>query len=183
MWGQKHSRAFYALIAKRVPVDMIYEALSEARQEGKSKAKLYTKIIKDKAKKYLDKYLKRTTEDEEAIVISEVERKEIENELIKEKDEFEKRKRVLDPPFLTEEETRVENDYEWYRVILHRIRNKKATETDIKEKNRIESEYGEEMKEYAKKLEPELIREEREELNEEMIRIANQELLNEQNTV
>ena len=46
--GDEHSRAFYALVAKYVPVDLIYQALSEARQEGKVKRKLYTKIILDK---------------------------------------------------------------------------------------------------------------------------------------
>ena len=53
-----HSKNFYSLIAKVVPDDIIFECLSEAKQEGNPPRKLYTKLIKEKAKKYLEKYIK-----------------------------------------------------------------------------------------------------------------------------
>lgn len=56
--GDEHSKAFYTLIARHVPVDLIYQALSEAKQEGKIKAKLYTKRILEIGKKYLEPFLK-----------------------------------------------------------------------------------------------------------------------------
>jgi hypothetical protein len=52
--GDKHSSDFYTLVAKVVPDDIIYECLSEAKQEGKEPKKLYTKLIRERAKKYLD---------------------------------------------------------------------------------------------------------------------------------
>ena len=61
--GDKHSSDFYLLVAKVVPDDIIYECLSEAKQEGKEPRKLYTKIVKEKAKKYLDPILNKNKPD------------------------------------------------------------------------------------------------------------------------
>lgn len=58
--GDEHSKPFYSIIAKNVPVELIYQALSEAKQEGKVKAKLYTKRILEIGAKYLEPYLKKT---------------------------------------------------------------------------------------------------------------------------
>ena len=92
--GDQHSKAFYTLVAKYVPIDMIFRALSEARQEGKVKSKLYTKIILERGKKYLDPYLKKARQKEDSIELPEDEKKQIEIELIKEKEKFEIRKTV-----------------------------------------------------------------------------------------
>jgi hypothetical protein len=91
--GDEHSRAFYALVAKYVPVDLIYQSLSEARQEGKVKRKLYTKIILERAKKYLEPYLKSTKQKDGSFEISDDEKRRIEFELMKEKSDFESRRR------------------------------------------------------------------------------------------
>jgi len=61
--GDEHSKPFYTIIAKTVPVDLIYQALSEAKQEGKVKAKLYTKRIQELGAKYLEPYLKKKIEN------------------------------------------------------------------------------------------------------------------------
>lgn len=61
--GDKHSTDFYRLVAKVVPDDIIYECLSEAKQEGQDPKKLYTKLIKEKAKKYLDPILNKPKTD------------------------------------------------------------------------------------------------------------------------
>ena len=90
--GDEHSRAFYALVARHVPVDLIYQSLSEAKQEGKIKRKLYTKIILERAKNYLAPYLKSAKEKNGSIEISEEESRRIEIELLREKDMFENRK-------------------------------------------------------------------------------------------
>ena len=95
--GDEHSRAFYSLVAKYVPVDMIYVALSEAKQEGKVKRKLYTKIIMERGKDYLAPYLKNAKHSEEAVIIPDDEAKELRLELEKEKEEFEVRRQVLKP--------------------------------------------------------------------------------------
>jgi len=64
--GDSHSFKFYTLIAKFVPDEIIYECISEAKQEGKEPKKLYTKLIKEKGGKYLEPYLKpRSTETTE----------------------------------------------------------------------------------------------------------------------
>lgn len=52
--GDIHSKSFYTIIAKLVPDDIIFECLSEAKQEGKEPKKLYTKLMKEKGKKYLN---------------------------------------------------------------------------------------------------------------------------------
>jgi hypothetical protein len=95
--GDEHSRAFYSLVARYVPVDMIYVALSEAKQEGKVRRKLYTKIIMERGKSYLAPYLKNAKHSEESVIIPEDEAKRIKLELEKEKEEFEIRKKVLKP--------------------------------------------------------------------------------------
>jgi hypothetical protein len=56
--GDSHSINFYTLVAKFVPDEIIFECISEAKQEGKDKKKLYTKIIIERAYKYLEPYLK-----------------------------------------------------------------------------------------------------------------------------
>ncbi len=56
--GDSHSINFYTLVAKFVPDEIIFECISEAKQEGKDKKKLYTKIIMERAYKYLEPYLK-----------------------------------------------------------------------------------------------------------------------------
>jgi len=84
----EHSRAFYVLVAKYVPVDMIYQALSEARQEGKVKSKLYTKIILERAQKYLEPYLKKAKQKDGAVFISDDEANRINNELLIERERF-----------------------------------------------------------------------------------------------
>jgi hypothetical protein len=61
--GDKHSSDFYSLVARVVPDDIIYECLSEAKQEGKEPRKLYTKLIRERAKKYLDVILTRNKSD------------------------------------------------------------------------------------------------------------------------
>ena len=90
--GDEHSRAFYALVARHVPVELIYQALSEARQEGKIKRKLYTKRIQEIGSKYLAPYLKSVKEKNGSMVVSEEESKRINIGLLKEKEDFEKRK-------------------------------------------------------------------------------------------
>lgn len=55
--GDAHSKPFYALVAKYVPVDIIYQALSEAKQEGKFVAKLYTKRIQELGHVYLSPHM------------------------------------------------------------------------------------------------------------------------------
>ena len=55
--GDAHSKPFYALVAKYVPVDIIYQALSEAKQEGKFVAKLYTKRIQELGRVYLSPHM------------------------------------------------------------------------------------------------------------------------------
>jgi hypothetical protein len=92
--GDEHSRAFYSLVAKYVPVDMIYEALSEAKQEGKVKRKLYTKIIMERGKTYLAPYLKNAKHTEDSVIIPDEEAKRLKLELDKEKEEFEIRRQV-----------------------------------------------------------------------------------------
>jgi len=76
---------------------MIYVALSEAKQEGKVRRKLYTKIIMERGKSYLAPYLKNAKHSEESVIIPEDEAKRIKLELEKEKEEFEIRKKVLKP--------------------------------------------------------------------------------------
>ena len=71
---------------------MIYQALSEARQEGKVKRKLYTKIILERAREYLSPYLKSFKKENGEIDISEEENKKIKLELLKDKSDFEERK-------------------------------------------------------------------------------------------
>jgi uncharacterized protein (UPF0128 family) len=71
---------------------LIYQSLSEAKQEGKIKRKLYTKIILERAKNYLAPYLKSAKEKNGSIEISEEESRRIEIELLREKDMFENRK-------------------------------------------------------------------------------------------
>ncbi|MDD5672651.1 MAG: hypothetical protein PHC61_00685 [Chitinivibrionales bacterium] len=93
--GDEHSRAFYALVARYVPVDLIYQALSEAKQEGKVKRKLYTKIILEKGHKYLAPYLKNARKTEDAVIIPDEEAKRIKLELEKEKEDFEQHKKSL----------------------------------------------------------------------------------------
>lgn len=56
--GDRHSEDFYRLVAKKVPDDIIYECLSEAKQEGTSPKKLFTYLITNKAKRHLDPLLK-----------------------------------------------------------------------------------------------------------------------------
>jgi hypothetical protein len=90
--GDEHSRAFYTLVAKYVPVEIIYRALSEARQEGKVKRKLYTKIILERAKEYLEPYLKSSKEKDGVVVLSDGDKRKIEIELLKDQDDFENRK-------------------------------------------------------------------------------------------
>jgi hypothetical protein len=95
--GDEHSRAFYSLVARYVPVDMIYEALSEAKQEGKVKRKLYTKIIMERGKSYLAPHLKNAKHTEDSVIIPDEEAKRIKLELDKEKEEFEIRRQVFKP--------------------------------------------------------------------------------------
>jgi hypothetical protein len=95
--GDEHSRAFYSLVARYVPVDMIYEALSEAKQEGKVKRKLYTKIIMERGKSYLSPHLKNAKHTEDSVIIPDEEAKRIKLELEKEKEEFEIRRQVFKP--------------------------------------------------------------------------------------
>ena len=102
--GDEHSRAFYSLVAKYVPVDMIYVALSEAKQEGKVKRKLYTKIIMERAKNYLAPHLKNARHTDEAVIIPDDEAKKIKLELDKEKEEFELRQKKCNPEPLSLEE-------------------------------------------------------------------------------
>ena len=94
--GDKHSRGFYTLVAKYVPVDMIYQALSEAKQEGKVKRKLYTKIILERAKTFLDPHIKSAEQREDTVILPASDVKKLELELQKEKEEFESRKSILD---------------------------------------------------------------------------------------
>ena len=92
------------MVARYVPVDMIYEALSEAKQEGKVKRKLYTKIIMERGKSYLAPYLKNAKHTEEAVIIPDEEAKRIKLELDKEKEEFEEHQKKYMKQPLTEEE-------------------------------------------------------------------------------
>ena len=55
--GDKHSIRFYELVAREVPEEIIYRCLSEAKQEGKDPKKLFTKIIREQGRKYLEKFL------------------------------------------------------------------------------------------------------------------------------
>ncbi|MDD5673644.1 MAG: replication initiator protein A [Chitinivibrionales bacterium] len=111
--GDEHSRAFYTLVAKHVPVDMIYRALSEAKQEGKIKRKLYTKLIMERAKKYLDPYLKKSSKTDDSVELSEEEKKQINLDLLKEQEEFAKRiANHSEPEFTAEEIAELEKDNE-----------------------------------------------------------------------
>jgi hypothetical protein len=92
--GDPHSRAFYTLVAKYVPVNMIYQALSEARQEGKIKCKLYTKIILERAKTYLAPHLNNPNDPGS---IPEEKKKQIELERIRDKEVFSSRKAKFAP--------------------------------------------------------------------------------------
>jgi hypothetical protein len=92
--GDPHSRAFYALVAKYVPVDMIYQALSEAKQEGKVRCKLYTKIILDRAKAYLAPHLNNPNDPGS---ISEEKKKQIELERVRDREVFSSRKAKFAP--------------------------------------------------------------------------------------
>jgi len=111
--GDEHSRAFYALVARHVPVDMIYMALSEAKQEGKVKRKLYTKIIMERGKNYLAPFLKNAKHTDDTVIIPEAEAKKIKLELDKEKEEFEIRQKICNPePLSVEEMEKIELDRE-----------------------------------------------------------------------
>jgi len=78
--GDKHSVSFYTIVAKYVPIDLIYQCLSEAKQEGKVKRKLYTKLIKEKAREYLEPYVKYSSD--EKIEVNEEEAKKISYEIL-----------------------------------------------------------------------------------------------------
>jgi len=80
--GDTHSIPFYTIVAKYVPVELIYQCLSEAKQEGKIKRKLYTKIIKEKGKKYLNPYVKYDGTDSDITEVNSIEFDRINNELI-----------------------------------------------------------------------------------------------------
>jgi hypothetical protein len=81
--GDKHSIPFYTIVAKYVPIDLIYQCLSEAKQEGKIKRKLYTKLIKEKAKKYLYKYVKYNDKNPDLIEVNQEEAMNIKYEIEK----------------------------------------------------------------------------------------------------
>jgi hypothetical protein len=122
--GDEHSRAFYSLVAKYVPVDMIYVALSEAKQEGKVKRKLYTKIIMERAKNYLAPHLKNAKHTDEAVIIPDDEAKKIKLELDKEKEEFELRQKKCNPePLSLEEQEEINREaFEEQEALEKRIR-------------------------------------------------------------
>ena len=122
--GDEHSRAFYSLVAKHVPVDMIYVALSEAKQEGKVKRKLYTKIIMERAKNYLAPHLKNAKHTDEAVIIPDDEAKKIKLELDKEKEEFELRQKKCNPePLSLEEQEEINREaFEEQEALEKRIR-------------------------------------------------------------
>lgn len=84
--GDEHSRKFYTLVAKYVPDEIILQCLSEARQEGKHKEKLYTKRVLELGKEYLKPYL-RKSDDNEPIIKDFVE-KNIDIELDKDQEAF-----------------------------------------------------------------------------------------------
>ena len=133
--GDEHSRAFYSLVAKYVPVDMIYVALSEAKQEGKVKRKLYTKIIMERAKNYLAPHLKNARHTDEAVIIPDDEAKKIKLELDKEKEEFELRQKKCNPePLSLEEQEEINREaFEEQEALEKRI---KLEEEDILKKQR-----------------------------------------------
>lgn len=58
-----HSTKFYTLVAKFVPDELIYQCLSEAKQEGKDPKKLFTKLIIERAKTHIEQYLKSPKSD------------------------------------------------------------------------------------------------------------------------
>jgi len=53
------SRTFYEIVAKCVPDEIIYGCLSEAKCDAKDRKKLFTHLIMEKGKKYLEPVLKK----------------------------------------------------------------------------------------------------------------------------
>lgn len=82
--GDKSSTNFYTIVAKYVPDELIYKALSEARQEGKHPAKLFTLIIMRDAKEYLNP--KQKIKDISTSQLSKEEQIELNNDLSIEQD-------------------------------------------------------------------------------------------------
>lgn len=89
--GDIHSKSFYALVAKHVPVDIIYQALSEAKHEGKFVAKLYTKRIQELGYKHLSPYIKINKKGDNVLILNS-EMANIELDLAQSKEKFNKRK-------------------------------------------------------------------------------------------
>lgn len=85
--GDSHSKNFYTLIAKYVPDGIIYETLSEAKQEGKPPRKLFTAKILERAGIFLNPFVskkinKSNIDTEKVTQLSKEEMLEIEKELI-----------------------------------------------------------------------------------------------------
>lgn len=84
--GDKHSIPFYSIVAKYVPIELIYQCLSEAKQEGRIKRRLYTKLIKEKAKKYLEPYVNYKLNNSDSIEVNTDEANKITYEIAKSKE-------------------------------------------------------------------------------------------------
>ena len=129
--GDNHSIKFYSLVAKFVPDEIIYRALSEAKQEGNPPKKLFTSIIIKNAAEYISKFIK--TEDKNNEI----------NAKNKNKPEYCE---------LTLEEQIEINDYGLYEHIIFNIKTNSQTEEELKEKDRLELKYGDDIKAYGKRL-------------------------------
>jgi hypothetical protein len=92
--GDTHSKNFYTLIAKYVPDGIIYETLSEAKQEGKPPRKLFTAKILERAGIFLNPFVSKKINKSNSNIdagkitqLSKEEMLEIEKELIETDDE------------------------------------------------------------------------------------------------